>query len=191
MGTKSLLSLGGWKSRVKSAWGYDPNDRAYVIVLIGLILSMGVFYYMSMSADDYETIMMARLTINATLVLLVGAMLNTFFNIGDMITPEEDGAVEKDDNFDTETELSFDLSFVTLARKTGAIVAYFLGVYYIGFFTFSTAFTFLYVALNTDETGTMQWIRAVLVAVFVVSMLWIIFDFFLGMIQIYRLGPLP
>lgn len=191
MSTKSLFSLGGWKSRLKSAWGYDPNDRAYVVVLIALILSMGGFYYMSMSADDYETIMMARFTIYATLVLLVGAILNTFFDIGDMITPGEDETVETDDLFDTETELSFDLSFIMLARKTGAIVAYFLGVYYIGFFTFSTAFTFLYVALNTDETGTMRWIRAVLVAVFVVSMLWIIFDFFLGMIQIYRLGPLP
>jgi hypothetical protein len=152
---------------------------------------MGGFYYMSMSADDYETIMMARMTIYATLVLLVGAMLNTFFDIGDMITPEEDEAVETDDVFDAETDLSFDLSFMMLARKTGAIVAYFLGVYFIGFFTFSTAFTFLYMALNTDETGTMRWIRAVLVAVFVLSMLWIIFDFFLGMIQIYRLGPLP
>lgn len=194
MATKSVFSLDRWKSRLKSAWSYDPKDRAYVIVLIGLILTMLAFYYLSMSADDYETIMMARLTIYATLILLVAAVLNAFFGIEDWITPEEEEEVEvseTDELFETETELSFNLSFIMLARKTGAIVAYFLGVYYIGFYTFSTAFTFVYVALNTDETGRMRWIRSALVAIFVVSLLWIIFDFFLDMIQIYRLGPLP
>lgn len=190
MTTESVFSLDGWKSRLKSAWSYDPEDRAYVVVLIGLLLSMGAFYYLSMAADDYETVMIPRLTIYATVALLIGAMLNTFFDIGEMITPELEDE-EEENLFDTETELSFDLSYGMLARKTGAIVAYFLGVYYIGFFTFSAVFTFGYLFLNTKSTGVRRWIRSALVAVGVVSMLWIIFDFALGMIQIYRLGPLP
>lgn len=190
MSTESVFSLDGWKARLKSAWSYDPEDRAYVVVLIGLMLSMLAFYYLTTGDLDYETIMIPRYTIYATLVLLVGAMLNAFFDIGNMITPDEEDE-EVDELFETDTGLSFDLSYSMLARKTGAIVMYFLGVYYIGFFTISAVFTFVYVLLNTDRTGTRRWIRSALVAAGVVGMLWTIFDFFLDMIQIYRLGPLP
>lgn len=190
MSVESVLSLDAWKSRLKSAWSYDPEDRAYIAVLVGLILTMLGFYYLSFKADDYETIMIPRLTIYASLILLALAMLNAFFDIGQIITPDLDEE-EVDDVFDTETELSFDLSYTMLARKTGAIVLYFLGVYYIGFYTISTAFTFLYVMLNTDADGVRRWIRAAFVSILVLALLWTVFDFFLGMIQIYRLGPLP
>lgn len=189
MSTESVFSLDGWKSRLKSSWNYDPEDRAYVAVLVGLILAMLGFYYLSMGADSYETIMMPRLTIYATLILLVTALVNTFFDLEGLIKPET--PEEEDDLFGADTDLKFDLSYKMLARKTGAIVAYYLGVLYVGFFTCSTIFTFAYVLLNTDATGTRRWIRAVLVAALVVALLWIIFDFALGMIAIYRLGPLP
>lgn len=189
MSTESVFSLGGWKSRLKSAWDYDPEDRAYVTVLMGLILTMLGFYYLSMGADSYETIMMARLTIYATLFLLMMALANTFFNIGGMITP--DTPEEEDDLFDSDTDLKFDLSYGMLARKTGVIVAYFFGVYYIGFFISTAIFTFIYVLLNTDWTGRNRWLRAIMIAVLVVGILWTIFDLGLDMIAIYRLGPYP
>lgn len=47
MSTRSALSLDGFKSKLKSLWDYDPEDRAYIAVLVGLILSMFGFYYLS------------------------------------------------------------------------------------------------------------------------------------------------
>lgn len=185
MSVESVLSL----DRLKSAWKYDPQDRIYVVVLVGLVLSMLGFYYLTLQADDYETVMMPQLTIYATTIILVAAIVDAFFDIGKVIVPEEED--EGDDLFDTETELSFNLSYLMLIRKTAAIVLYFLGVFYVGFYTISTVFTFVYVFLNTDEEGLKRVIRATFVAGFVLSLLWIIFDYFLGMIQIYRLGPLP
>lgn len=190
MSVRSVFSLERWKSRLKSAWSYDPADRAYLVVLIGLVATMLGFYYLSLSANAYETVMIPRLTIYASLILLAGALLNTFFNVSEMIIPDEEEQ-EEDELFSSETSLTFDLSYTMLARKTGAIVLYFLGVYYVGFFTVSTLFTFIYVLLNTDERGVRRLIRAVLIAVLVVGLLWTIFVFSLGMIQIYRLGPLP
>lgn len=187
MSVESILRLNGLKTRLKSAWKYDPQDRAYVAVLLGLVATMLGFYYLTLNADAAETIMMPRLTIYATLLILIGAFLDTFFDIGKILIPEEEEA--GDELFDTESELSFDLSYTKLAQKTGTIVAYFLGVFYIGFFTISTVFTFLYVLLNTDIRGRQRWFRATWVALFVLALLWIIFEYFLGMIQLYRLGP--
>lgn len=189
MSTESVFSLDGWKSRLKSAWDYDPQDRPYVVVLVGLVLTMLAFYYLSMGANSYETIMMPRLTIYATLILLVMALGNAFFDLEGLIKPEE--PEEEEDLFDSETDLKFDLSYTMLARKTAAIVAYFLGVYYIGFFTVTAIFTLAYVFMNTDQTGTARYIRTVLVGILVVILLYLIFDVGLGMFQIYRLGPLP
>lgn len=191
MSTRSVLNLDGWKSKLKSLWDYDPEDRAYVAVLVGLTLSMFGFYYLTLGAESYDTIQIPRLTIYATLILFAGAFLNAFFDLGRIITPEEEDG-DEEDMFDTEaTGLSFDLSYTMLARKTGVIVLYFIGVYYVGYYTISALFTFLYVLLNTDESGIRRWIRAGLLTVLVVALLWVIFDYFLGMIQIYRLGPLP
>lgn len=190
MSTGSVLSLDGWKSRLKSAWSYDPDDRAYVVVLVGLILSMFGFYYLTLGAENYETIMMPRLTIYATSILLFAALANAFFDLERIVMPEEDE--DEEDIFESDAAgLSFDLSYTMLARKTAAIVVYFLGVYYVGYYTFSAIFTFGYVWLNTDEDRIMRVARAIGVAILVTALLWVIFDYSLGMIQIYRLGPLP
>lgn len=190
MNVDSVWSLDSWKSRLQSAWSYDPEDRAYIAVLVGLILTMLGFYYLSLGAESRETIILPRLTIYATLILLAGALINAFFDIGRVITPDESEG-EREELFDTGTNLSFDLSYTRLARKVGVIVLYFLGVFYIGFFTVSTVFTFLYVFFNTDRTDTQRWIRAASVTILTVGALWTIFVYLLGMIQLFRLGPLP
>lgn len=191
MSVKSVLDVNSLKTTLKSAWSYEPEDRAYILFLFGFAAAMLGFYYLTFEADDFETVMVPRLTIYATLLLIVGAIFNAFFDLGEKITPDVDGDGNEDASFDTGSDGQFELTFTRLARKTGAMVAYILGVYYIGFYTITVAFSFAYIYLNTSATGKQRWINAVWITAAIFALLYAIFDIGLGIVTIYRLGFLP
>lgn len=145
----------------------------FLPLLVSLFVVMAFSYYLTTFWPSERAIFFPRITILATLSILVLAIFNSV----------KDGGLASD--------ATVSVRPFGLISSVIWISLYLVSIYYIGFFTSSFAFIFIHIMAYHDDSFSSRLVSATLWSSAIVAILYVVLIRVLFLISILRIGLLP
>jgi hypothetical protein len=158
------------------------ENRSYLLFLAVLTAVMVFFYTLTSNFRVPETGMLPRLVIVFSLaVILLDALLTLFPQFLPSQLVEDSSASSGFENRD--------IGLLDVGKEFGWVFAYLAGMFYIGFFTATFGFAFLYILLNGPESSLVR--RGAVAAAWAIGInvfLWVLFVELLQVSSVFQFG---
>ncbi|WP_418280343.1 tripartite tricarboxylate transporter TctB family protein [Halorubrum sp. DTA98] len=163
------------------------EERQFLGLLAGMLVFFGYYYYLTLDFSQPQTSFLPRIVLGLGITTVVLNILVIAFN--DQIE-EIRGSESKSvaDELLEERASDDEYSVVSLLKETSWIIGYIATVYYVGFFTVTLIFVFLYGLTHFDEISPRSVAFALLVSVSLNAFLYFLFITIMNSGAILRVG---
>ena len=163
------------------------EERRFLCLLAGMLVFFGYYYYLTLDFSQPQTSFLPRIVLGLGIIIVVLNILVIAFadQIEEMRGPESKSVA---DELLEERGSEDEYSVASLLKETGWIIGYIAAVYYVGFFTVTFIFVFLYGLTHFDDMSARSIIFALLVSVSLNAFLYFLFITIMNSGAILRVG---